>query len=151
MTTPLTQPTDPTRDDRGSITIYAAIIVIALLAIIGLTLDGGGKLSADERADEIAQEAARAGSQGIDVGDAVLGTKFVVDESKARGLAMAYLASQGYPDAAVTFSKGDTQINVAITTTYDTRFLQIVDVTTLPVHGSASASLLYGLNTPEGS
>lgn len=139
-----------TADDSGSIAVYSAIIVVALLAIIGLTLDGGGKLSANERADEVAQEAARAGVENINLGQAMLGNKIVVAPGPARAAAEAYLSSQGYPDASVTFSDNDSQINISIHTTYTTRFLQIVDIGSLPVDGSASASLVYGVNAPEG-
>ncbi|WP_346342020.1 pilus assembly protein TadG-related protein, partial [Streptomyces sp. SID2563] len=55
-----------TYDDRGGIAVYSAIITVALLAVIGITVDGGGKLRATERADAIAMEAARAGGQAID-------------------------------------------------------------------------------------
>ncbi|WP_348539028.1 hypothetical protein [Streptomyces sp. KCTC 0041BP] len=52
------------REDMGGIAVYTAIVAIALLGIIGLALDGAGKLRATERADAVAMEAAPRGRPG---------------------------------------------------------------------------------------
>ncbi|MGW2855093.1 TadE/TadG family type IV pilus assembly protein, partial [Streptomyces sp. NPDC001215] len=66
-------------DDRGGVTVFVAVCVIALIGIIGLAIDGGSKMRATERADYIAGEAARAGGQAIDPADAISGRAITVD------------------------------------------------------------------------
>lgn len=50
------------RRDEGSITLWVAATVLAVLAVAGLVVDGGAKIRAGERADIVAGEAARAAS-----------------------------------------------------------------------------------------
>lgn len=54
------------RSSRGSITPFALIVSIALLALGGLVIDGGRVLNSKGRALAYAEEAARAGAQMID-------------------------------------------------------------------------------------
>ncbi|HET6166188.1 MAG TPA: pilus assembly protein TadG-related protein [Marmoricola sp.] len=56
-----------TRDERGSIAPAAPIIAMALLLLGGLGIDGSRQLNARGEAVAFAEEAARAGAQGIDV------------------------------------------------------------------------------------
>jgi len=58
-----------TRDERGSITPFVVIVSLAILMLAALVLDGGRQLNARGRATAYAQEAARAGSQAVDVSD----------------------------------------------------------------------------------
>src|SRR4051812_12393332 len=83
------------REDRGGVTVFVAVCVIALIAIIGLAVDGGSKMRATERADYIAGEAARAGGQAIDPADAISGTALRVDPQDAQAAAQAYLHAAG--------------------------------------------------------
>ncbi len=57
------------RDERGSITPFVVIVSLAILMLAALVLDGGRQLNARGRATAYAQEAARAGSQAVDVSD----------------------------------------------------------------------------------
>ena len=50
------------RRDDGSITLWVAATFMAVLAVAGLVIDGGAKIRAGERADEVASEAVRAAS-----------------------------------------------------------------------------------------
>ena len=53
--------------------LFVIVLAVALLAAVGLVVDGGGKIRALERADETAREAARAGTQMLEVPAAVRG------------------------------------------------------------------------------
>jgi hypothetical protein len=55
------------RDERGSITPFVLIISIGILVLAGLVIDGGRQMNGHGRAVSYAQEAARAGTNGIDV------------------------------------------------------------------------------------
>jgi hypothetical protein len=48
------------RGDDGQISLLVLVLTIAVLAMIGLSVDGGGKVRALQRADNLAAEAARA-------------------------------------------------------------------------------------------
>jgi hypothetical protein len=55
------------RDERGSIAPAVPIIAMALLLLGGLGIDGSRQLNARGEAVAFAEEAARAGAQGIDI------------------------------------------------------------------------------------
>lgn len=57
------------RDETGSITPFVVIVSLAIILLAALVVDGGRQLNAKGRAIAYAQEAARAGAQGIDVAD----------------------------------------------------------------------------------
>ena len=50
------------RRDDGSISLWVAATFMAVLAVAGLVVDGGAKIRAGERADQVAGEAVRAAS-----------------------------------------------------------------------------------------
>jgi Flp pilus assembly protein TadG len=55
--------------DRGSISLFLAIFAIAAFALLALLVDGGTAINAKERAADIAEQAARAAANQIDVAD----------------------------------------------------------------------------------
>lgn len=136
-------------DDGGGITVFVAICVLALLSIIGLAVDGGGKMRATERADYIATEAARAGGQAIDPAQAVPGKTITVDPQAAQAAAQAYLNAADTTGTATVSADGKT-LTVTTHGTYDTSFLSAVGIGSLNVTGRGKASLLHGVTTPEG-
>jgi len=136
------------RRDEGGIAVFTAVCVLVLLGIVGLVLDGGGKLRATERADALALEAARAAGQAIDPGAAVSGTAIRVDPEAAQAAAQAYLHHSGI-NGSVTFSGDRSDITVTVRETYPTKFLSVVGIGSLPVTGHGSATLLHGVNQPE--
>ncbi|MFB6808857.1 hypothetical protein [Streptomyces sp. NPDC056387] len=135
-------------EDRGGIAVYTAIVTVALLAIIGLAIDGSGKLRATERADAVAMEAARAAGQAIDPAAAVTGTAVRVDPAAAQAAAQAYLARAGAQGSAALSGDG-TQLTVTVHDTYPTKFLAIAGIGSMDVTGHRSARLLYGTTQPQ--
>jgi Flp pilus assembly protein TadG len=123
-------------DDRGGVTVFVAVCVIALIGIIGVAVDGGSKMRATERADYIAGEAARAGGQAIDPAAAINGTAIVVDPQAAAAAAQAYLRSAG-ASGTVTVSGDNKTLTVTITSSYDTKFLSVAGIGSLSVTGPA--------------
>jgi Flp pilus assembly protein TadG len=135
-------------DDRGGITVFVAVCVIALIGIIGVAVDGGSKMRATERADYIAGEAARAGGQAIDPADAISGRAIVVDPQAAAAAAQSYLRSAGATGTVSVSGDGRT-LTVTVNATYDTKFLPVVGIGSLPVTGHGQATLLNGVTAPE--
>jgi Flp pilus assembly protein TadG len=139
-------------DDRGGVTVFVAVCVIALIGIIGVAVDGGGKMRATERADYIAGEAARAGGQAIDPAEAISGNAIVVDPQDAQAAAQAYLRSAGATGTVSVSGDGKTlTVTVTVTGSYDTKFLSAVGIGSLSVTGQGKATLLHGVTAPEGN
>ncbi|UUU37558.1 pilus assembly protein TadG-related protein [Streptomyces sp. NBC_00162] len=136
------------RGDEGGIAVYTAICTVALLGIIGLAIDGGGKLRATERADAVAMEAARAAGQAIDPASAVTGTEIRVDPEAAQAAAYAYLARAG-TQGTVALSGDRTQLTVTVNDAYPTKFLSVVGIGSMDVTGHGNARLLHGVTQPE--
>ncbi|MGW0751963.1 pilus assembly protein TadG-related protein [Streptomyces sp. NPDC002587] len=134
--------------DEGGIAVYTAICTVALLGIIGLAIDGGGKLRATERADAIAMEAARAAGQAIDPAQAVTGEGLRADPEGAAAAARAYLARAG-TRGNVALSADGTQLSVTVNDTYPTVFLSVVGIGSMEVSGHGSARLLHGVTQPQ--
>ncbi|WP_190040017.1 TadE/TadG family type IV pilus assembly protein [Streptomyces fructofermentans] len=137
-------------DDRGGITVFVAVCVLALIGIIGVAVDGGGKMRATERADHIAGEAARAGGQAIDPAQAISGRAIVVDPQDAQAAAQSYLRSAG-ATGTISVSGDGTRLTVEIAGSYDTTFLSAVGIGSLPVTGHGQATLLHGVTAPGGN
>lgn len=55
------------RRDRGSVSVFLVIFSLAAFALLALLVDGGTLINAKERAADIAEQAARAASNQVDV------------------------------------------------------------------------------------
>jgi hypothetical protein len=127
--------------EDGAVSLFVIVVVVALIAAIGLVVDGGGKIRALERADEAAREAARAGSQMLDVPSAVRGEGVRIDPAGAARAARAYLAAAGV-DGSVTVEGNAVQVSTSVT--YEPVFLSVAGVGPMTVTGTASARPVAG-------
>jgi Flp pilus assembly protein TadG len=57
------------RRDRGSVSLFLSIFAIAAFVLLALLVDGGTALNAKMRAADIAEQAARAAANQVDVAD----------------------------------------------------------------------------------
>jgi hypothetical protein len=120
------------------------VLFAALACLAGLVVDGGAKLTADENAVALAQEAARAGATSVDVSTAYSAGAFVVDEQQALTAARGYLVAAGYRRFSVT-AVGARAIRVTVTITEPTRFLSLIGLRSFTCTGTATASLVTGV------
>jgi len=132
-----------TDGDRGSITLFTVVFALALLAMAGLVVDGGAKLTGQRRANNVAEQAARAGAQAADEASLRSG-RTTLDTSLARRAALAYLDAAGYPGGTVTVSGAGVDVRVSLTT--PTTILGILGVHSLTVMGTGHAQLLRGVS-----
>lgn len=128
----------------GSVTVFLAITVAGLLLLMGLVADGGLKVRASQRADQIAAEAARAAGQALDTSRVQAGDGAHTDPGAAVAAATAYLSAAGHPGTVAVAPDG-TAIEVDVTVTAPTSFLSLIGITQLTVHGHAQASLLHSV------
>jgi hypothetical protein len=128
------------------VTAFVVVLTIGILALAGLTLDGGLALAAKVQANGQAQAAARAGAQAIDLTTyRTTGTLQLVP-AQAVADAQSYLAGVG-ASGTVTVS-GDT-VTVTVTATEHTQLLGMVGISSLTVHGQGSAHPQRGVVTIE--
>lgn len=141
------------RDERGSITPFVVIISLALIMLAALVVDGGRQLNAKGRAIAYAQEAARAGSQAIDVTDprldlvpdlALRAASAYCDQARAKDPQLVRCAAslEQVRDGAGTFTavRVDAQIQI------DAILLGIIRKPVLMSSGAALARPVSGIS-----
>jgi hypothetical protein len=131
------------RDDRGSLTLFAVVLALGLLAMTGLVVDGGANLTAQRRANHLAEQAGRAGAQAVDVGALRAGGSPVLTARAATSAAHAYLAAAGQPAGQVVVHGNS--IEVTVTRSQQTAILGLLGIHQLTVTGRGSAQLLIGV------
>jgi Flp pilus assembly protein TadG len=127
--------------EGGSISAFLALFLIALFALMGLVLDGGMAISAQQSAYDEAEQAARAGAGALSV-DGLRTGSVTIDQQAAIADAVAYTVTSGHPGTA-SVANGVVTVNVHYRVS--TSILGIVGISTLPVSGSASATNVHGV------
>jgi Flp pilus assembly protein TadG len=125
--------------ERGSISIWLVTTGFAMIVLVGLAVDLGGQVHAQQHARAVADQAARTGGQQLDAAVAVRGEGAVTDTHLARQAATAYLTASGLTGTvAVT---GGTTVTVNVRDTYPTTFLGIIGITSMTVTGHGQARI----------
>lgn len=131
------------RDDRGSVSLWMMLSSFVMIMLVGLAVDLGGQVHAQQRAHDLAAQAARAGGEEVQAAPAIQGRYVAIDTTAARRAAEQYLAAAGAV-GTVRVTGGDT-ITVTVHGTYRPQFLGIIGLRHLGVSGSASAHLIRTL------
>ena len=126
--------------EQGSISIWAVITAFAMIMLLGLAADLGGRTFAEQAARATAAQAARAGAQQVNLDTASRGDTVATDPHAAAAAAQTYLTNAGLTGTA-TVTAPDT-ITVTVTGTYETTFLTIIGISSLPIHGTSTATLV---------
>ena len=132
--------TAPPRD-RGSISIFIAVLAVSFLTVAGLAIDGGRKLGALSDARNLADNAARAGAEQVDADTYRSTGTALVDPIAATRAATAYLAATGHT-GVVTVNAGTVTVTVRLRV--DTRFLP----GPFNVSATQSATATLGVDRP---
>ena len=128
-------------DQQGSITAFVVLLLVALVALMGLVVDGGSAFTARQAAADEAEQAARAGAGALSV-DALRSGSLQVDPPAAVAAAEAFAEAAGHP---ATASVSDSVVTVYIRYRIPTEVLGIVGISTLPVSATASATDVQGV------
>jgi Flp pilus assembly protein TadG len=136
-----------TRDEGGSITLWMVTSSFVMMMLVGLAVDLGGQVHAQQRARNVAAQAARVGGQEVQAPPAVQGQYVAISTSAARAASEQYLTASGVI-GTVTVSGGNT-ITVNVTDTYQPRFLTFIGITHLDVTGTATARIVRTLGGNE--
>ena len=133
-------------DERGQVTAFVAVIMVALLAMAGLVIDGGSALAAKRRAINEADSAARAGSQALAIRSYRSTGSLGPDPDAAIAAARAYLAHTA--DSGDVVIRGD-QVVVTVHTDQRMTILGMVGVRTMTLTGTGQAHLTRGVEAAE--
>jgi Flp pilus assembly protein TadG len=128
-------------DQDGSISAFVVLLLVALMALLGLVVDGGSALSARQSAADEAGEAARAGAGALSV-QALRAGSLQLDPSAAVAAAESFTDAAGHPGTA---SVSGGVVTVQIHFRVPTQVLGIVGITSLPVSAEASATDIQGV------
>lgn len=135
----MTSPGRHPRPERGSVSIWLATMSIAMLVLIGLAVDLGGQVRAQQQARALAAQAARAGGQQLDTAAAVRGDAARPDAARAARAARTVLASAGV--SGTVRVSGGTRVSVDVRDTYRTLFLGVIGLDDLSVSGHGTARI----------
>ncbi len=117
------------------------LLLVALFALLGLVVDGGSALTAQQSAQVEAEQAARAGAGAISV-DGLRAGVVEIDPQAAVAAAQGFMASSGHPGSA-TVSGGVVSVRLAYQV--PTVILGIVGIDHLSVAASAAAVNVNGV------
>lgn len=126
--------------DQGSISIFMAAAAFVMIVLVGLAVDLGGRVYDQQRLGDVADQAARTGGEQVQAGTVIQGGPVTLNTAAAAAAARQYLATAGVA-GTVSITDGDT-IEVDTTGSYPTKFLSIIGIVSLPVHGRSQAQLI---------
>jgi hypothetical protein len=122
--------------DEGAVTVFVVVLFAAFVMFGGLVLDGGGALADKTSAMGIAQEAARAGAQQLDLAAFRRSGTVRLLHDPAVAAARSYLARAG---ATGTVTVEGNTVTVTVTVVHRTQLLGVVGLDALTVSGTGSA------------
>lgn len=124
------------RGDEGQVTAFVVVAVAGLLLVAGLVLDGGTALAARSRAIGIAEEAARTGSQQLDLAGYRAGGPLRLDRAAADRAARDYLAATGATGSVIATPDG---VTVTATLRTEPQLLDVIGIGPFEVTGTGAA------------
>jgi hypothetical protein len=124
------------RGDRGSGSIWAIGVVAVVALLAGAVLDGGNAMAARVQALDIAQQAARAGANQLDLGALRNQGVIRLDPGAARAAAEAFLRESG---ATGTANATIAQVSVTVARSQPTLMLQAIGVDSIGMTAIATA------------
>ncbi len=102
-------------DEHGAVSTFLAVIALALLMAGGLAIDGGRKVNALREASHIADNAARAGAQAVDLDTLRTTGDLRLVPSEATDRAETYLSTLGYIATNITVNGATVTVTVDVT------------------------------------
>ena len=132
------------RGERGSVTLLFVLVMPALMiGLVGLVFDGGSVITARRQALNEAEQAARAGAQGVAVEEVRDGGPQELDPARAEAAARAYLDALGR-DGDIEIDGDRVRVTVRIQ-----RSRQILPLGPVTVSATAEARNVRGVVAAE--
>lgn len=124
-------------DERGVVLIAGLLLTVALLMVIGTAVDIGNAFIVHRQLVNVADDAALAGSQQLDIAALHQGT-LALDPAQAESAALATLSGDETLSATAQASGG--AINVSVEETTPTILLRLVGLDAFHLHARATAA-----------
>lgn len=128
----------------GQALVWVAVMLPVFLAIVGLALDGGAVFAARRQTQNIADAAARAGAQQIDIPRYRATGEVILNQPMARYVAQQYIEGLGGLDATV--QSGERQVIVRVRRDVPLSFLKLVGLLSTSIGATAVAEPFYGID-----
>lgn len=135
-------------DERGSVSLWLALAAAASTLMIGIAVDLGGHVHAQQRVRDIAAQATRVAGNQVMAAQAMRGQRTTIDPVAARAAATRYL-DEADITGQVTIESGGTTLRVTCSDTYDTVFLGMIGINQLTVSGESTARLVRAVDGNE--
>jgi Flp pilus assembly protein TadG len=134
-----------TERDAGAATVFVVGFAVVLLVLAGLVVDGGLALNARQRVADDVEQAARAGSQRIDL-VALRGAGVVrIDAPAAQTAARNFLITRGYPASGIQVRTAPDRVSTAATIRLPTALLSLVSIDHFTVTAQGQARPAVGI------
>jgi len=127
--------------DRGSLTVFVAVLALALFVLVGLVIDGGRALSENAAAASDAEQAARLGAGQLSL-DGIRAGVVTINPSAAIASAQRFLIGMGRTGTVSVF--GQTVV-VHVDSSAPTAVLGIIGIDHIRVSVTASATNVHGV------
>ena len=101
--------------ERGAVSTFLAVLALALLAAAGLVVDGGRKVNTLREASNLADNAARAGAQAVDLDTLRTDGNLLLLPDAAEQQARDYLTELGHTATEVVVTDATISVTVEIT------------------------------------
>jgi Flp pilus assembly protein TadG len=123
-------------DERGAVLVSGLLLALALLLMIGAAVDIGHAFIVRRELVSLADDAALAGSQQLDL-NALHQGRLQLDPAQAQAAALQTLADQ--PDIQASADANETSVAVEVTRRFPTVLLGLVGLSDLTVAAHAAA------------
>jgi hypothetical protein len=134
-------PSPPSTNQDASISAFVILLMLAVFALMGLVVDGGSALSAQQAASDEAEQAARAGAGQLSI-NALRSGVVQLNQPKAISRAEQFTEEAGHPGTA-TVSSGT--VTVRIEYQMPTVILGIIHIPFIKISATASAVDVQGV------
>ena len=126
------------KNEEGGIAISLIMLMPVLIIAVGIVVDTATKYQGNEMASQVAQSAANAAANAVG-GSAQDTGQPTISPGYAEQIARNYVAASGLTTTLALVNGDDMAVNV--TGTVPTKFLSLLGIGSLPVKGSAHASI----------
>ena len=130
----------------GSATIFVVCFAVILLALAGLVIDGGLAINARQRIADDVEQAARAGSQDLNMDRLRADGVVEIDPIQAEEDARAFLAVRNYDPDHIDVTVAFNQVTVEAQTEQKTTLLSLIGVGDFTVRAQAQARPSVGID-----
>jgi Flp pilus assembly protein TadG len=134
-----------TESDAGAATVFVVAFATVLLVMAGLVVDGGLAINARQRVADDVEQAARAGSQHLDLVSLRDGGLVRIDPGAAQIAARNFLAKRDYPASGIGVTATEQEVTVTAEIEQPTALLSLIFIDHFTVRAQGQARPAVGI------